>query len=382
MNPFSVAYVLPGLGKVHRGAETAFIELARSMALHQGAEVHLFGSGTDWPEGCHGHTVSCVRRESFEKWPKFPIMRTDCAYEEATFAWNLWRDPQWKPSRFDSVVSCSYPFVNWLLRTTPRSKRPIRIFSTQNGDWACSSNSSEFRFFGADGVVCINPEYYERNKDRYKCALVPNGVDPDVFFPDFHGVPKDPRVPADQPLIFMASALIPSKGVDHAIRGVSKAEKGFLVVAGDGPERDKVTRLASELLPNRHLLLGSIPRSTMPLWFRQADLFLHASREEPFGIVYLEAAASGLPVIAPEEKIPRWILGDLAMTCSPENPESMAQAINEALHRAKQPWGEQLRQRVLDGWTWKVQARKYMDLIEDIARQRGISPKKVIQHGV
>lgn len=370
MDPFTVAFVLPGLGRVHRGAETAFLELARSMALHQGATVHLFGSGKDWPEGCHGHTIPCIRRENFEKWPKIPVMRSDCVYEEATFAWNLWRHADWKPSQYDCVISCSYPFVNWLLNSLSRSSRPIRIFSTQNGDWACSSGSSEFRFFGTDGVVCINPEYYERNKNKYPCALVPNGVDPEVFHPPESPMERDPRIPADQPLIFMASAMIPSKGVDHAIRGVARAGKGFLVVAGDGPERSNIARLAASELPGRHLLLGSIPRTQMPLWFRQADLFLHASREEPFGIVYLEAAASGLPIVAPDEKIPRWILGDLAAFCAPENPESMGQALIGALSRDKQVWGASLRQRVLEGWTWKVQAQKYRDLYETIARER------------
>ncbi len=381
MAPITVAFVLPGLGRVHRGAETAFMELARSMAIHQGATVHLFGSGSDWPEGCHGHTVACVRREKFEKWPTFPVMRNECVYEEATFAWNLWRHPEWKPGRFDSIVSCSYPFVNWLMSTISRKNRPIRIFSTQNGDWASSSKSSEYRLFDTDGVVCINPDYYERNKNLYPCALVPNGVDPDVFYPDPNAA-RDPRVPADQALIFMASALIPSKGVDHAIRGVARAGKGFLVVAGDGPEREKVARLAMELIPDRHLLLGSIPRSTMPGWFRSADLFLHASREEPFGIVYLEAAASGVPVIAPDEAVPKWILGDLAWPCSPEQPESVAKAINEALAKDKQSWGERLRQRVLDGWTWKVQARKYLDLIESIARDRTGTAARKVRNGV
>src|SRR4029077_12735776 len=91
---------------------------------------------------------------------------------------------RYRPSEYDVTVTCSYPFINWVLRRPARSgNRPAHIFVTQNGDWPVYAGNSEYRFFGCDGLVCTNPDFYERNKKRWRTRLIPNGVDCNRFLP-------------------------------------------------------------------------------------------------------------------------------------------------------------------------------------------------------
>lgn len=365
MNLTRVAFVLPGLGRVQRGAETAFLEVARNLAMFPDIEVELFGTGDETPEDIKTHTVSCISREKFENWPSIPFFRNEYAYEELTFTWNLRRAGVYNPDNFDATVSCTFPHVNTFLSRRRKNGNPISIFVTQNGDWMCRAKNREYRLFECDGLVCINPEYFERNKDEYPTALIPNGTDPDFFTPDCtEPVPESVRVTHDGPIVVMASAMIASKRVDKAIEAVAKIPNACLVVAGDGPDREAISTLAESLLPGRHKLLGSVKRHLMPHVFRQADAFLHMSQDEPFGIVYLEAGASGLPIVCHDSEISRWIMGDSAEFVDTSDLDTVAAAINSVLVPER---GQQLatgiRERIIAEWSWAAQAAKYRSFI-------------------
>jgi len=106
----------------------------------------------------------------------------------------------------------------------------------------------------------------------------------------------------------MVSALIPSKRVETGIEAVSRIPDAHLVVAGDGPLRRTIDAEAARLLPGRFTRLTVAPE-LMPLLYRSADVFLHLSKEESFGNVFIEAMACGLPVVAHDSDRLRWIVG-------------------------------------------------------------------------
>ena len=365
MNLTRVAFLLPGLGRVQRGAETGFLEIARNLAMFPDIDVELFGSGDETPDSIKTHTVSCISREKFENWPSIPFFRNEYAYEELTFTWNLRRAGVYNPDNFDATVSCTFPHVNTFLSRRKKNGSPISIFVTQNGDWMCQTDHRAYRLFDCDGLVCINPEYYERNKDRYPAVLIPNGTDPDFFTPNStEPVPESVRISHDGPVIVMASAMITSKRVDKAVEAVAKIPGACLVVAGDGPDREAIATLAESLLPGRHRLLGSVKRHFMPHLFRQADAFLHMSQEEPFGIVYLEAGASGIPVIGHDSEISRWIMGDFAELVDTSDLDTVAKAINSVLvPQRSQQLASGLRKRIIAEWSWAAQAARYRSFI-------------------
>src|ERR1017187_479313 len=204
-----VLFALPGLHRYDRGAEVAFISIARELAK-AGVTVTLIGSGRKRPATPYGFLhANSVTRGNFSNFPFMPVIRNEYAYEELTFIPGLLR--QYRPADYDVTLTCSYPFTNWILRRpTLRGHPPPHVFVTQNGDWPAHAGNSEYRFFGCEGLVCTNPEFYERNEHRWRCRLIPNGVDCNRFSP---GPSRRQQfgLPTDRLVVLMVSALIPSK---------------------------------------------------------------------------------------------------------------------------------------------------------------------------
>lgn len=346
-------FALPGFHKYDRGAEVALMSVAEALAA-SGDDVTLMGSGEPRPGTSYRFQhVDAVARERFEKWPHFPPMRSETAWEDATFSANLLR--AYDPSAYDAVVTCSFPFTHWALRRPARHK-PLQIFVSQNGDWPAVENRSEYRLFSCDGLVCTNPDYYERNRSIWNCALIPNGVDLARFKPG----PGDRArfgFPSDRPIVLMVSAFIESKRVLDGIRAVSTIDDAYLVVAGDGPMRDEAQELADRLMPNRFQRI-SLTAEEMPTLYQSADAFLHLSLLESFGNVFLEAWATGLPIIGHDTERLRWILGDYGNLCDTEDRSALASALTEALRsdRIKKVSG-------IERFAWSTIAQEYRNFI-------------------
>jgi glycosyltransferase involved in cell wall biosynthesis len=326
-----IAFALAGLHRVDRGAEVAFISIASELA-RAGHEVTLFGSGPERPGQPYRYVgASSISRTKFESFPRLPTLRNESAWEEATFVPGLLA--KYRPSDFDISVTCAFPFTHWALRRPVLGgKRPRHVFVTQNGDWPAISDKAEFRFFSCDGLVCTNPDYLDRNRDRYRCALIPNGVDLNAFSP---GRSERARfaLPENSRIVLMVSALIESKKVAEGIKAVARLPDATLVVAGDGPLRGDLAKLATELLPERYIQLTA-PAAEMPALYRSADAFMHLSTDESFGNVFVEAMATGLPIVASDTPRTRWIIGNGAFFPEGSSDDGLAAAISSALQSA------------------------------------------------
>ena len=88
------------------------------------------------------------------------------------------------------------------------------------------------------------------------------------------------------------------------------------------------------------------------------------SQDEPFGIVYLEAGACGLPIVCHDSEVSRWIMGDCAEFVDTSDMDSVARAIQTVLSPMRQQeLGTAIRERVIAEWSWAAQAAKYRDFI-------------------
>ncbi|MEI6071905.1 MAG: glycosyltransferase family 4 protein [Verrucomicrobiae bacterium] len=357
-----ILIALPGLHRVNRGAEVAFESVAAGLAGE--FDITAVGSGAEIPGRPYRYLqAGMVPREKFENWPKFPPLRSEFRWEELTFAWSLRKAV--RALQPDLTVTCSYPFVSWILRGArdARGRRARHVFVTQNGDHPARRTNSEYRLFRCDGLVCTNPDFYEFNKSTWRSALVPNGVDVDRFTPG-----PDARaalgLPSAGKVVVMASALIPSKNVALAIRAVARLEGVTLAVAGDGPCRDEVDGLARELLGPRYFRM-TLAGDKMPGFYRSGDAFLHLSREESFGNVYIEAMACGTPVVAHDYGTTRWILGDRATLLDTTNPEATAQALRGVL-AGPPPDRQALHNAARERFSWPVVTSEYARFFREI----------------
>jgi phosphatidylinositol alpha-1,6-mannosyltransferase len=140
--------------------------------------------------------------------------------------------------------------------------------------------------------------------------LVP-GVDTTAFHPCLDGGPVRARYGLGRrPVILCSARLIPRKGQDTLIRALPWIRRAIpdamLLLVGDGPYVPELRRLAlSESVLDSVVFAGGHPHHTLPSFYAAADAFAMPCRTrrrglevEGLGIVYLEAAASGLPVLA------------------------------------------------------------------------------------
>ncbi len=95
---------------------------------------------------------------------------------------------------------------------------------------------------------------------------------------------------------------VKTQGLVYLIKRLGElAREGMrfrLVVAGDGEMRGGLERLAGERLSGMHRFLGLIPRQDLRFYYSAADVFAFPGINESLGMVYLEAQAAGLPVVA------------------------------------------------------------------------------------
>lgn len=359
-----VAFVLPGLHRVCRGAEVAFESVAQCIAAKPGYEVTLFGSGQviDGRTYAFRH-VGCVGREKLMWIPELRRLRGHGGYEEMTFVPGLLR--AYRPADFDLTVACTYPYMNWLLRARKyQGRRPAHIYVTQNGDWPAFAPSGDVRRFDCDGLVCTNPEYFARCRDRWNARLIPNGVDPNRFSPG-EANRRSLGLPEGVPLVIMVSALDASKRVLEGIRAVAGLKDFHLRVAGTGKLAGEADRLGAALMADRFKRI-TLPREVMPDFYRAADVFLHMSQVEPSANAYIEALATGLPIVTHDRDVTRWTFGSHAMLVDTSDFDAVGTALRTALAMKLPHHVEARREVVMRRFAWTSIADQYCDLFEQV----------------
>lgn len=131
--------------------------------------------------------------------------------------------------------------------------------------------------------------------------VIPNIVDMNVF-----SYSPGKKISTDEKKCFRfvsVGNLVKSKGFDLLLHAFSKLRMDYssctLTIYGDGPEREALLQICAKLhLENAVAFALQQTRAAIAEDYRSADAFVLASRNETFGVVYIEAMASGLPVIA------------------------------------------------------------------------------------
>jgi teichuronic acid biosynthesis glycosyltransferase TuaC len=230
------------------------------------------------------------------------------------------------------------------------------------GEWCRRASQKVFhgarRVIGVSRRVCAEVEKGMDGKLRSPTSVVYNGVDPTLFQPG-----QEPS----HPVLLTVGNLIPSKGHELIVRGLSALKPEFpqltWEVIGDGPELDRIRGLAQGLgVLGSVRFLGRRSRRAVADACRRCTAFVLPSRSEGLGCVYLEAMASGKAAVGClgqgiEEVIRHGENGWLIPPDSlPELTEGLKILLRDPCRRLQM--GKAARQTILDGFTLQHQAQR------------------------
>ncbi|GGV68887.1 MULTISPECIES: glycosyltransferase family 4 protein [Streptomyces] len=213
-----------------------------------------------------------------------------------------------------------------------------------------------------------------------RMAQLPPGVDEKTFHPGSGGDEVRARLGlTDRPVVVCVSRLVRRKGQDTLIRALPRilaAEPDtVLLIVGGGPYEKDLRRLAHETgVASAVRFTGAVPWSELPAHYGAGDVFAMPCRTrrggldvEGLGIVYLEASATGLPVVAGDSGgAPDAVLdGETGWVVKGGSPEEAADRITVLLGDAelRRRMGERGREWVEEKWRWDLLAERLKDLL-------------------
>lgn len=187
---------------------------------------------------------------------------------------------------------------------------------------------------------------------------------------------------ANRPTIVSVSRLMARKGHDELIKAMPELKKRIpgiaLLIVGDGSYRNNLEKLITKLdLELDVYLTGKVPYSELPAWYGAGDVFAMPCRTrkagwdvEGLGIVYLEASATGLPVIAGDSGgAPEAVAeGKSGFVVGGNNQQALIEKIEQLFtdEKMRKEMGEFGRQWILDNWTWDKPYGRLQKLISGI----------------
>ena len=256
----------------------------------------------------------------------------------------------------------------------------------------------------ADQCLCVSQHWQEELKIHYglhaprvingintqRFTTRPNGREPDLR--QLFGIRANPS----SPTYLTVGGIEPRKNSIRLLTAFAQVLRvhphAQLVIAGGATlfdyqsYRDDFFAEAHRLeipIGTSLILPGIIPDEDLPTLYRTADAFVFPSLKEGWGMVILEAIASGLPVIASEQPpFTEFLASEQALWVEPNDEGAIAQAmltvltpsIKQSLVNASQP--------ILTNYTWQASARlhetQYLRLLQSLNREQAITPNTLL----
>lgn len=188
-----------------------------------------------------------------------------------------------------------------------------------------------------------------------------------------------------RPYILTIARLIERKGIDSLIEAFSKLdqmkfEEVQLVVVGDGPELEELKHQAEKMWVDTSVkFLGEVDDGSLKALLAAAKVFALTPRQieddmEGFGIVYLEAAASGIPVVGSKtggvsEAV---IDNDTGILVKSGSTDETAEALERLLgdKKLREKLGQAGRERVISSFTWPTRIEPLKRAIDELVRKQ------------
>ncbi|MGA8764870.1 MAG: glycosyltransferase family 4 protein [Candidatus Sulfotelmatobacter sp.] len=261
------------------------------------------------------------------------------------------------------------PASRWYMKLRAlRHKRCVIVGTVESQtNWRDDSVTSRTKALFEETI--LRCDYLYSNSEMVRRSLeanyhlpsdvIPTGVDTDFFTPDWER-PANPR-----PRVLFVGSLRAFKGPQAVLDAAERHPEADFVVVGNGLMAQEL-QLRAKAIPNV-TMLGLLGRDAIREQYRSADIFLFPSRWEGSPRVLLEAAASGLPVVARKDYEPESVIDNETGYLVADDEEMMrrlAQLIADpALRRA---FGKAARTHVAR-FSWDVITRQWEETFARLA---------------
>ncbi|WP_083881620.1 glycosyltransferase family 4 protein [Haloferax elongans] len=219
----------------------------------------------------------------------------------------------------------------------------------------------------SDKVVAVSEysatDLSERGVDDEKLVVVPNGVDTGKYNPG----PSDIEFNEWETVLLYVGPLMDRKGIEYLIQSLptilDKYPKTGLVIVGGG-ESDTYEELADSLGVKDNIRFeGFVPDEKLPEYYRGADIFAFPSLLEGFGMVLIEAMASGLPVVSTTSSAIPEVVGDAGLLCEPASVSPIAKQVCDLIENPElqHELSESGLTRVESKFTWNAATEQLIE---------------------
>ena len=363
-----VFLVCCGLGRTHRGFESFTQECHEALRDHPALDLTVFKGGGK-PERKQVVLPCLPRTHALVERLGKAVGKTGYWLEQVSFALSLL--PHVARGRPDVVcfMDCNVGNVLWHWRRL--TKKRFGILLSNGGPLMPPFPRWEF-------VQQLTPMHQQLALDA--------GQDPDRQAVVPYGIQTGPRLerqapeerdalrrtlglPTDRPVLLSVGAVNAThKRMDYVIREVTALPlpHPYLVLLGQTDEETPTIRaLADDLLGPNGYAIRTVPHSEVDRYYRSAAAFILASLGEGFGRVFLEALAAGLPCLAHDYAVTRYVLGEHGRLADFTRTGALTVLLCRLLDEGDTDEMREARHKhVYDNFSWQVLTPQYVALFE------------------
>ena len=233
-------------------------------------------------------------------------------------------------------------------------------------------NIYEKVFFNSQKIIVVSERLNQTIKSNFpnlnKIKYLPNGVDIGKFV--FH----EKSIDKNNPKLISIGNLVETKGYQYLIEAVKiLREKNILChlnIIGEGKFRKNLeTIIADNSLQNQIELVGYVPNNEIQKYFDQADIYVHPSLFESFGVVVIEAMSTGKPVVVTKSGGPEYIVPDeFGIKVQKENSEELASALENMISNYESYNQKKISDYIKNTFSYDIISKQIYQVYDEISR--------------
>ncbi len=262
-----------------------------------------------------------------------------------------------KLEKFDSIITAQDPFETGKVGYVLKKKFNLPLQIQVHTDFLDShfQNSllnriririSKFTLPNADGIRVVSnviADSLGRIFPKFKSRIdtLPIFVDINKIKESKSQFSLKEKFPQFKKIIFMATRLEKEKMIESALFAIKEVQNKVnsvgLVISGEGPQKESLVKLASDLeIEDKVTFIGW--QDDLISCYKTSDVFLLTSKYEGYGMVLVEAAASGCPIVTTEVGLAKTALfksGENSFVCPVDDVDCLSQSISKLLNDEK-----------------------------------------------